>query len=139
NLGLSTLEQREVIDARLMIERWSAARAAATGAGTEALAAAIEGMDRAGSAEEFVEHDTAFHCAIADASGNRLIAAVMRSLRDAMRRNSVEAVERLGDTSGLRADHERIRAAIAAGAADEAERAVSDHLAHAYPALFPDH
>lgn len=139
NLGLATLEQREVIDARLMIERWSAARAAADEAGTTALAAAIEGMDRAGSAEEFVEYDTAFHCAIADASGNRLIAAVMRSLRDAMRRNAVEAVERLGDTSVLRADHERIRAAIAAGDPAEAEQAVTDHLAHAYPTLFPGH
>ncbi|MGW2156093.1 FadR/GntR family transcriptional regulator [Nonomuraea sp. NPDC001699] len=139
NLGLATLEQREVVDARLMIERWSAAHAAATRAGTSALDAAIEGMDRAGTAEEFVEHDTAFHCAIADASGNRLIAAIMRSLRDAMRRNAIEAVERLGDPSVLRADHERIRAAIAAGDPDEAQQAVTDHLAHAYPALFPGH
>ncbi|MER6511911.1 FCD domain-containing protein [Nonomuraea sp. NPDC001636] len=140
NLGLATLEQREVVDARLMIERWSAAHAAATTrAGVAELAAAIEGMDRAATAEEFVEHDTAFHCAIADASGNRLIAAIMRSLRDAMRRNAIEAVERLGDPSVLRADHERIRAAIAAGDPEEAQQAVTDHLAHAYPALFPGH
>lgn len=133
NLGLATLELREVIETRLMIERRSAAHAATTGADTSALAAAIKGMDEAGSAEEFVEHDTAFHCAIADASGNRLIAAIMRSLRDAMRRYAVEAVERLGDTSILRADHERILAAIAAGDPDEAAEAVTDHLAHAYP------
>ncbi|MEU1726455.1 FadR/GntR family transcriptional regulator [Nonomuraea sp. NPDC005692] len=142
NLGLATLEQREVVDARLMIERWSAAHAAATGspaAGVAELAAAIEGMNRAATAEEFVEHDTAFHCAIADASGNRLIAAIMRSLRDAMRRNAIEAVERLGDPSVLHADHERIRAAIAAGDPEEAQQAVTDHLAHAYPALFPGH
>ncbi|WP_246148205.1 FadR/GntR family transcriptional regulator [Nonomuraea turkmeniaca] len=137
HLGLASLEPREVIDTRHMIEQWAASRAAAARADTSALAAALAGMDGARTAEEFVEHDTAFHCAIADASGNRLIAAIMRSLRDSMRRYAVEAVERLGDTSILRADHVRILEAIDRGEADEAARATSEHLAHAYPALFP--
>ncbi|MCK2212191.1 FCD domain-containing protein [Actinomadura sp. ATCC 31491] len=137
HLGLATLELREVIDTRHLIERWAAARAAAGRAGTESLAAALAGMDAARSAEEFVEHDIAFHCAIADASGNRLVAAIMRSLRDAMRRFSVEAVERLGDTAILRAGHLRILAAVEAGDPGEAAAAVSEHLADAYPALFP--
>ncbi|MDP4501547.1 FadR/GntR family transcriptional regulator [Nonomuraea turcica] len=136
HLGLASLELREVIDTRHMIEQWAASRAAAARADTSALAAALSGMDEARTAEEFVEHDTAFHCAIADASGNRLIAAIMRSLRDSMRRYAVEAVERLGDTSILRADHVRILEAIGRGEADEAARAVSEHLAHAYPSLF---
>ncbi|WP_327590022.1 FCD domain-containing protein [Nonomuraea sp. NBC_00507] len=136
HLGLASLELREVIDTRHMIEQWAASRAAAARADTSALAAALSGMDEARTAEEFVEHDTAFHCAIADASGNRLIAAIMRSLRDSMRRYAVEAVERLGDTSILRADHVRILEAIERGEADEAARAVSEHLAHAYPSLF---
>lgn len=136
HLGLASLEMREVIDTRHMIEQWAAAQAAAARADTSALAAALSGMDRAASPEEFVEHDTAFHCAIADASGNRLIAAIMRSLRDSMRRYSVEAVRRLGDTSVLRADHVRILEAIERGETDEAARAISEHLAHAYPSLF---
>ncbi|MBT2228454.1 FCD domain-containing protein [Nonomuraea sp. NEAU-A123] len=135
HLGLASLELREVIDTRLMIERWAATRAATAGADTSGLAAALAGMDAARSAEEFVEHDTAFHCALADASGNRLISAIMRSLRDTMRRYSVEAVTRLGDTSVLRADHERILAAVQAGDAEEAATAVAEHLAHAYPSL----
>jgi GntR family transcriptional repressor for pyruvate dehydrogenase complex len=122
HLGLATLELREVIDTRHMIEQWAAARAAAAGADTSALASALSGMDGARTAEEFVEHDTAFHCAIADASGNRLVAAIMRSLRDAMRRYAVEAVERLGDT------------AIERGDQHEAAQAISAHLADAYPA-----
>ncbi|MEU6714230.1 FadR/GntR family transcriptional regulator [Nonomuraea sp. NPDC046802] len=141
HLGLASLEMREVIDTRHMIEQWAAAHAAALAASgradTSGLTAALAGMDAARTAEEFVEHDTAFHCAIADASGNRLIAAIMRSLRDSMRRYSVEAVQRLGDTSILRADHVRILEAIEGGRADEAVRAVSEHLAHAYPSLFP--
>ncbi|MBB5773335.1 FadR/GntR family transcriptional regulator [Nonomuraea jabiensis] len=138
HLGLASLEMREVIDTRHMIEQWAAAHAAAARADTSALAAALSGMDGAKSAEEFVEHDIAFHCAIADASGNRLIAAIMRSLRDSMRRYSVEAVQRLGDTSILRADHVRILGAIDRGEPDEATLAVSDHLAHAYPSLFDE-
>ncbi|MEV0593816.1 FadR/GntR family transcriptional regulator [Nonomuraea cavernae] len=134
NLGLATLELREVIDTRLMIERWAAAQAARARAGTSALAEALKGMDEAGSAEEFVEHDTAFHCAIAEISGNRLIAAFMRSLRESMSRYAVEAVERLGDTSGLQADHRRILRAVHEGDPEEATRAVTDHLARAYPA-----
>lgn len=137
HLGLAGLEMREVIDTRHLIEQWAAARAAAVRADTSALAGALAGMDASATAEEFVEHDTAFHCAIADASGNRLVAAIMRSLRDSMRRYSVEAVRRLGDTSVLRADHVRILRAIEAGEPDEAVLAVAEHLAHAYPALFP--
>ncbi|MER7363199.1 FadR/GntR family transcriptional regulator [Nonomuraea wenchangensis] len=136
HLGLATLELREVIDTRHMIEQWAAARAASARAGGEALAAALAGMDAARTAEEFVEHDTAFHCALADASGNRLVSAVMRSLRDTMRKFSVEAVERLGDTAILRAGHVRILAAIEAGDPGEAAAAVSEHLADAYPELF---
>jgi GntR family transcriptional repressor for pyruvate dehydrogenase complex len=157
HLGLASLELREVIDTRLMIERWAADHAAttrsparspgtpeatgaapeATGAALEAMAGALAGMDAARTAEEFVEHDTAYHCALADAAGNRLVTAIMRSLRDSMRRYAVEAVESLGGTSVLREDHVRILAAIHAGRPDEATRAVTEHLAHAYPSLFP--
>jgi GntR family transcriptional repressor for pyruvate dehydrogenase complex len=133
HLGLASLEMREVIDTRLMIERWAASGAATARADVSALVAALAGMDGAGSAEEFVEHDTAFHCALADASGNRLVAAIMRSLRDSMRRYAVAAVTRLGDTSVLRADHVRILEAVRAGDPEEAANAVTDHLAHAYP------
>lgn len=133
HLGLSNLELSEVVDTRLMIERWAVTRAAHAGAGTGELAAALARMDAADGPKEFVEHDTAFHCAIAEASGNRLIAAIMRSLRDSMRRYAVEAVERLGDTAELRADHRRILAAIDGGDAAEAAAAVTDHLARAYP------
>lgn len=135
HLGLASLELREVIDARLMIERWAASHAAASRADTAALARHLEAMDLATSAEEFVEYDTAFHCAIAEASGNRLISAIMRSLRDSVRRYAVEAVERLGDPSSLRADHYRIFHAIRDGDPVEAVDAVTDHLAHAYPSL----
>ncbi|WP_433242462.1 FadR/GntR family transcriptional regulator [Streptosporangium sp. CA-135522] len=133
HLGLSSLSLEEVIDARLMIEQWSAARAAGHGADLSALGRALELMEGARTAEDFVEHDIAFHVAIAEASGNRLIAAMMRSLRDSVRRYAVEAVERLGDTRELMADHRRIHRAIASGDRAEASAAVQAHLRRAYP------
>ncbi|MER5624046.1 FCD domain-containing protein [Streptosporangium sp. NPDC002544] len=135
HLGLSNLSLAEVVDARLMIEKWSAAHAAAHGADLSALTAALERMDASTTAEEFVEHDTAFHVAIAEASGNRLTTAMMLSLRDSLRRYAVGAVERLGDTAGLMADHHRIHRAIVAGDAAGAAAAVEAHLLRAYPGI----
>lgn len=138
NLGLATLSMREVIDTRLMIEQWSAGHAARTRADhdatdLDAMALALASMDEATTPEEFVEHDIAFHVAIVDASGNRLTSAIMRALRASVRRYAIEAVVRLGDTSGLQADHRRIHTAIRTGDPATATTAIADHLAYAYP------
>ncbi|MFG1863419.1 FadR/GntR family transcriptional regulator [Microbispora bryophytorum] len=153
HLGLATLSMREVIDTRLMIEQWAAARAAtataAANAAAEArtaeaetatarMAEAVAAMDAARDPAEFVEHDIAFHLALAEAAGNRLIVAVMRALRDALRRYAVDAVVRLGDTGGLQDDHRRIHRAIEDGDAGAAAAAVAEHLARAYPDSGPD-
>jgi Transcriptional regulators len=140
HLRLSSLSMRDIIDTRLMVERWSAEHAARHGrAELGPMERALERMERPGlSAEEFVEDDTAFHLALVRASGNRLLVAVMEALRESVRRYAVDAVVRLGDTAVLRADHRRIHEAIKAGDAAEAGRAVADHLVHAYPELFGD-
>jgi len=137
HLSLSSLSMRDIIEARLMIERWSAELAARRGADPRAMAEALELMERPGlTPERFVEHDTAFHLAIVEASGNRLLVAVMQALRESVRRYAVDAVVALGDTAVLRRDHRRIHEAIKAGDAAEAGAAIADHLAHAYPELF---
>lgn len=137
HLSLSSLSMRDIIEARLMIERWSAELAARRGADPSAMAEALEPMERPGlTPEQFVEHDTAFHLAIVEASGNRLLVAVMQALRESVRRYAVDAVVALGDTAVLRRDHRRIHEAIKAGDAAEAGAAIADHLAHAYPELF---
>ncbi|XVQ83973.1 FadR/GntR family transcriptional regulator [Microbispora siamensis] len=160
HLGLATLSMREVIDTRLMIEQWAAARAAAapalsappqtapartasrlsasTRTATARMAEAIAAMDAARDPAEFVEHDIAFHLTLAEAAGNRLIVAVMRALRDALRRYAVDAVVRLGDTGGLQDDHRRIHRAIEDGDAGAAAAAVAEHLARAYPESGPE-
>ncbi|ETK31321.1 FadR/GntR family transcriptional regulator [Microbispora sp. ATCC PTA-5024] len=133
HLGLAALSMREAVDTRLMIEQWSVVRAARSGAGLEEMARALAAMDEATSPHAFVEHDVAFHLAITEASGNRLTAAIMRALREAVHRYAVDAVVRLGDTGDLQADHRRIHAAVRDGDAAGAADAIADHLARAYP------
>ncbi|GAA4558174.1 FadR/GntR family transcriptional regulator [Planotetraspora kaengkrachanensis] len=133
HLGLATLSLREVVDTRLMIEQWSAGHAARSRAGLETMERAIAAMDAARGPEEFVEHDIAFHAAIAEASGNRLTSAIMQALRGAVQRFAIDAVVRLGDTGGLQADHRRIRDAIRDGDAATAVEAIAVHLERAYP------
>lgn len=135
HLGLSSLSMREVVQTRMMIEQWSAARAAAsrTEESLERLRADLAAMDAAESVAEFVRHDASFHLGIAELAGNRLIAATMRALRAAVEGYAIEAVTRLGDTAGLMADHRRIYEAIAAGDGDAAVAAVTGHLTRTYP------
>ncbi|GAB3904133.1 hypothetical protein GCM10027612_71540 [Microbispora bryophytorum subsp. camponoti] len=114
-------------------EAQTAARTAEAETATARMAEAIAAMDAARDPADFVEHDIAFHLALAEAAGNRLIVAVMRALRDALRRYAVDAVVRLGDTGGLQDDHRRIHRAIEDGDAGAAAAAVAEHLARAYP------
>lgn len=111
----------------------TSAQTASVRAATGRMAEAIAAMDAAPDPAGFVEHDIAFHLALAEAAGNRLIVAVMRALRDAMRRYAVDAVVGLGDTGGLQDDHRRIHRAIEDGDAGAAAAAVAEHLARAYP------
>ncbi|GII55565.1 GntR family transcriptional regulator [Planotetraspora thailandica] len=133
HLGIATLSMREVVDARLMIEQWSAQRAARSGMALDTMERALAAMDTAAGPEEFVEHDVVFHSAIVEASGNRLTSAFTQALRDAVRHFAVAAVARAGDTGDLQADHRRIHRAIADGDADAAVAAIAVHLARAYP------
>ncbi|RJL22799.1 FadR/GntR family transcriptional regulator [Bailinhaonella thermotolerans] len=144
HVGLDSLSLDEVIGARLMIERWSAAEAARA-AGPEALSrmrAALTAMDDDGlTPAEFVEHDTAFHVAVTEAAGNRLIAHMMRALRASVRHYAVRAVTDLGPwpaaAQGLRADHEAIYRAIAEGDPEAAATAAESHLRRVYPTTPP--
>ncbi|MCG5216328.1 FadR/GntR family transcriptional regulator [Streptosporangium sp. KLBMP 9127] len=135
HLGLSSLSMREVVETRMMIERWSAAHAAdhVTAEHLARMRTALANMAAAATVAEFVEHDTDFHLTIAELSGNRLLAATMRALRAAVQEYAIEAVHRLGTTEGLTADHMEIYDAIAAGDREAAVAAVSAHLARAYP------
>ncbi|GAA2683296.1 FCD domain-containing protein [Nonomuraea recticatena] len=134
HLGTASLALPEVIDTRLMIEQWAVQHVDAPEA-MEVMRSALDSMEAAASFEEFVDHDVTFHMGVALLSGNRLLAATMRALRQTIHAYSVSAVRAAGRTDVLMADHWRIYELVGARDGQGAARAVADHLAHAYPSL----
>lgn len=146
HVALANFPIPDVVDARVILERSSATLAAdnADEGDRAAMRSALEGMDRPGvDRERFNDLDTAFHVAIAEASGNRLVADMTIALRDSMRRPILRALEALGPEWGtvadqLRADHHAIFAAIEAGDGALAADRVDQHIRAAHAALpFP--
>ncbi|MYS80705.1 FadR/GntR family transcriptional regulator [Embleya scabrispora] len=137
HLGLANFAVDDVVETRLLIESWAVEAAArhASEADLDRLRAIVAAMDAPDvSAEQFNEQDTEFHTAIAELSGNALVATFMRALRDTVRRHQQRAVVELGsNTEALRADHRAILAAIEARDPHAAAEAVAAHLRRAYP------
>ncbi|MEU8134192.1 FadR/GntR family transcriptional regulator [Streptodolium elevatio] len=139
HVGLAHFSLHDIVETRRIVETW-AARSAAEQAGPEHLARLRDAVSRmAGpglTPDRFNQADADFHLALAEASGNTVVATLMHGLRDAVGRHAVEAVERLGwpeSAAILRADHLRILAAVEGGRPDDAAAAVRDHLARSYP------
>jgi GntR family transcriptional repressor for pyruvate dehydrogenase complex len=140
NVGLANFQVEDVVESRMMLERWSV-RAAATHADAAGVARMRELLDRMRApgvtTTEFNELDTAFHQAIAETSGNPLIGVFMRAMRESVRRYAADAVSRLdqrGETiEALVVDHAKILAAIESGDPEAAADALDEHLRHAYP------
>lgn len=143
HVALANFPMLDVVDARVMLERSSAALAAehATTEDLEVMRAALDGMEVPGADQEtFNDLDTDFHVAIAEASGNRLVADMTIALRDSMRRPILRSLNRLGAdwvqvADQLRADHRAILAAIESGDGDLAAARVDQHIRSSYTAL----
>ena len=143
HVALANFPMADVVDARVMLER-SSATLAADNAGADELKPireALEGMDEPGvGRERFNDLDTAFHVAIAEASGNRLVADMTIALRDSMRRPILRALEVMGSewetvAEQLRADHHAIFEAIESGDGALAADRVDQHIRSAHAAL----
>jgi GntR family transcriptional repressor for pyruvate dehydrogenase complex len=143
HVALANFPMNDVVDARVMLERSSAALAArnATPANLDSMRMALDGMESPGVDQEtFNDLDTAFHVAIAEASGNRLVADMTIALRDSMRRPILQALRALGSdweriADQLRADHRAIFAAIEDGQGAVAAERVDQHIRSAHAAL----
>ena len=143
HVALANFPIPDVIAARVILERSSALLAADNASEVDfaAMRAALKGMDTPGVDRElFNDLDTAFHVAIAEASGNRLVADMTIALRDSMRRPILRALEALGPgwetvADQLRADHHAIFAAIRSADGALAAGAVDQHIRSAQAAL----
>ncbi|MGW8484631.1 FadR/GntR family transcriptional regulator [Microbacterium sp. NPDC055903] len=130
----------DVVDTRLVLEdAVAAALAADRDRDTVEAHRILDAMDGSAlSADEFLALDAQLHLALAEASGNAVIAAMMAGLR-----TSIESYVRAGaagiqDWPGmadrLRAEHRAIITAIDEGDAPRARSLIADHISGYYTA-----
>lgn len=135
HIALAHFSLDDVVEARAVLER-SSARLAAEHAKAEDLTRMRERLDRMDEVglprEEFNDCDTDFHVAIAEAAGNRMVADLTVSVRNAVRQTLLTVFHRVEDweaiAARLRAEHRAIYDAVAAGDAERAGDAVEAHI-----------
>lgn len=95
---------------------------------------AMDGEDL--TAAEFLALDAELHYALAHASGNAVVTAMMAGLRTAIESYVLEGAERIEDwdamASRLRAEHRAIVDAVERGEKDDARALVHDHITGYY-------
>ena len=96
----------------------------------------LDAMDSATSADDFLALDAAFHLALAVASGNSVIAAMMAGLRHSIegyvRAGAARVPSWSGTSARLREEHREILTAIVAGDPPLARLRMHDHIAGYY-------
>lgn len=142
HLALANFEFPEIVESRVLLERSSVSLAArdADAADLAPVRAALEAMDAAGDDRAaFNDADTAFHTAIAEACGNRLVTTVTVAIRSALRAGILAGFEEVEDwpalTADLQREHREILAAIDAGDAGGAADLTEAHIRGAYRRL----
>ncbi|MEW6355715.1 MAG: FadR/GntR family transcriptional regulator [Planctomycetota bacterium] len=129
-LKRASASARDLLEMRRLYEVQAAAWAAqrATAEEISAIAAALDRMRAAQSAEEYAEADLAFHVAIARATHNTALALFVETIRtllaDAILAN-LRTSFRPGPTLQF---HERVFQAITARNAGQASQAMTEHL-----------
>ncbi|BDZ45448.1 transcriptional regulator [Naasia aerilata] len=137
HLASEHLRTDDVVQTRVLLEGWAARNARADAPQLDDARALLGQMDEAGlAAPLFLDRDAAFHVAIAGATGNPLVSAMMASLRESIRDYTLALTERLPDwertADRLRAEHRAILAAIEAGRRDEAAELITAHITGYY-------
>jgi GntR family transcriptional repressor for pyruvate dehydrogenase complex len=136
---VASVGSEDLVSARVTLERESArlAAGAATSGDRTRLAQLLATMETPGiSVEEFNDADTAFHVAIARASGNALVAELTTALRNAMRApllSHLRAEENFATMAArLSAEHRRVYESLVAGDGDRAADLVQAHIVGFY-------
>ncbi len=139
HLAVASFPLSDVVEARVMFERFSAlgAAKAITPAFLEGIAAPLAAMDQPDiDRARFNELDTEFHVAIAEAGGNRFVADLTVAVRESIRSDILGALEGSGDwpevRDGLRADHHAIYQALAAADGPRAADLLEAHITGFY-------
>lgn len=133
----------DVVDTRLLLEEWVAGElAGSSDVDLERAREALHAMDAPGlSPADFLALDAQFHVALAEASGNEVVAAMMAGLRSSIEDYVLEGAARIPDWSSavdrLREEHNAIVAAIDEQRVADARTAVRDHITGYYASANP--
>jgi GntR family transcriptional repressor for pyruvate dehydrogenase complex len=85
--------------------------------------------------QEYLVHDIRFHRAVAAASGNQILAALMNMVSAVMYERRRATVERATDLKESVESHRQIYRLIRAGNSEEARAAMTEHLELAHRAF----
>jgi GntR family transcriptional repressor for pyruvate dehydrogenase complex len=135
HVALANYPIADVVDARVTLERSSASLAAqnADAAALGTVRAALErGAASDVSPQEFNDADTAFHVAIAEAGGNRLVASMTVAIRESLSARILDALGDHPDWAGLaarlHAQHVELFEAIVRHDAEAAATLAEQHI-----------
>ncbi|BBZ45636.1 GntR family transcriptional regulator [Mycobacterium parmense] len=143
-IPVSPEEVRAVIEARLALEQFAAARVAgrdpAAGAALyERLSGELDRQRAAAAAEnwkDFLDADRAFHAVTLEEAGNAILSGFYSSLRDRqMRMIGESALRDPNRMSTIMDEHQSIAQALRDGDQPRALQAVQDHLASTVRAM----
>jgi GntR family transcriptional repressor for pyruvate dehydrogenase complex len=134
----------DMIDGRVALERLSV-QLATTHPDPQRLAVILSKVEEMeanrGDRERFNDADTAFHVAIAEAAGNRLVADMTVAIRESMRIPLMDSFRHVDDWDSLvvslQEDHWAIYRLMCAGDADQAAARVERHIRQAWARLEP--
>lgn len=132
---VSPREVADVVDARLLIETWAFGRVASAPHRDRMADAMSELIDEqcrchaVGDDAGFQEADRAFHAAVVDGAGNRLVRDFYSSLRDRQLRLGSQATRADGArVERILSEHREISLALRRGESSEVVRLVSAHI-----------
>lgn len=122
----------DIVETRVLLESWAAARAKPGAPGLGLAAALLDDMDADRGVDDFLALDVRFHLALADAAGNAVVSAMMGSLREAIQGYAEKLTANLPDwdatAARLRTEHREILAAIMNDDGGRAAELVAAHI-----------
>lgn len=126
------LRLKQLIEVRFALEPENARHTAerATAADLKALTACHARFEAASTFEAQVQADMAFHCLLAEASGNKIAALLIQSLSELLQTSLSHGYSRVTKDKAV-ADHAKILRAILARLPAAAAKAMRTHLEHA--------
>ena len=132
HIATSHLPVADIVETRVLLESWAAARARADSPALLEAAAILQQMEAALDTEEFLGLDVRFHLALAEAAGNSVVSAMMGSLREAIQSYAGQLTANLPDwdatSARLRGEHREILAAINRTDSARAAELVAAHI-----------